>query len=620
MISMQPYQEEYIANLRQIAALNRPACPAVPSFEAYTAQLLENRALVMQTARRNMELLRRNLFPVLDNLFAASQTELKELEEFSAQLLNTAGNPDDGLFCQIRQALLTLARQKQDRSAIIRHLYWLGIGRNSLCNRLVGLELADVQPYMIQMRLCFTEAAAYLKYFDEIEDTETKGYIVRSRANIALGKFKTPSERIQLVKKTLQIMQDKEYREKAPELPWDHYTYLTHRHMAASISYDKEATMTAEDTAAIMESVYIIHHHHLQDADAHQRPVSSRWVFPYYAIEYYCGIHDLDYLLSEMEQLMDHASPEDYSSDGIYNMVTLPAFYCQFLRQYPERLLGRTEYVDCLYQNILHYANAFPLSPDGNTALFQALRKLSHTYVETGNGIPHGEFLIKLLLRSAPQIYIHSQMVGEAAQTLCGIILDEEPDFFDDIEFLCYIEDPLEKRRETLDYAMGCGLFHDAGKINFIELYARTVRQWFEEEYKTAHLHTTIGSALLFSCPSTCRYATAAEGHHTWYDGSHGYPGTYKRLECSSRQMVDVIGLVNWLESATHSAQIHIGMEMTFDQAVQAAMELEGKRFSPLLTARLRDPYTARQLERAFARGRETAYRRMYEDAGSRCN
>ena len=84
--------------------------------------------------------------------------------------------------------------------------------------------------------------------------------------------------------------------------------------------------------------------------------------------------------------------------------------------------------------------------------------------------------------------------------------------------------------------------------------------------------------------------------------------------------MVDVIGLVNWLESATHSAQIHIGMEMTFDQAVQAAMELEGKRFSPLLTARLRDPYTARQLERAFARGRETAYRRMYEDAGSRCN
>ena len=39
------------------------------------------------------------------------------------------------------------------------------------------------------MRLYFTEAAAYLKYYDQIEDIETRGYILRSRANIALGQF-----------------------------------------------------------------------------------------------------------------------------------------------------------------------------------------------------------------------------------------------------------------------------------------------------------------------------------------------------------------------------------------------------------------------------------------------
>ena len=100
------------------------------------------------------------------------------------------------------------------------------------------------------MRLCFMEAAAYLKYFDEISDSGTKGYILRSRANVSLGQFKSPSEKIRLVKYTLQILQDKWYQEKAPELPWSRFIYMTHLQMAASISRSREKAMTPEDIAA----------------------------------------------------------------------------------------------------------------------------------------------------------------------------------------------------------------------------------------------------------------------------------------------------------------------------------------------------------------------------------
>lgn len=127
---------------------------------------------------------------------------------------------------------------------MIRELYWLGMGRNGLVSKLVGLEMKDIDPYTQRMRLCFTEAAAYLKYFDEIEDTETRGYILRCRANIALGQFRSPTEKIRLVKQTLQILQDKGYQEKAPELPWDRFIYLTHQNMSSSISYSKEKVMT----------------------------------------------------------------------------------------------------------------------------------------------------------------------------------------------------------------------------------------------------------------------------------------------------------------------------------------------------------------------------------------
>lgn len=148
-----------------------------------------------------------------------------------------------------------------------------------------------------------------------------------------------------------------------------------------------------------------------------------------------------------------------------------------------------------------------------------------------------------------------------------------------------------------------------------IELYSQTARQWFEEEYEMARLHTVAGVELLSSRPSTSRYAPAALGHHAWYDGSHSAPSAYKRLECPERQMVDVIALIDWLESTTHSSAIYMGAEKTFDEAVQAAVELEGKRFSPLLTARLRDGAAAEQIRHAFDEGRRDACRRMYDDA-----
>lgn len=166
----------------------------------------------------------------------------------------------------------------------------------------------------------------------------------------------------------------------------------------------------------------------------------------------------------------------------------------------------------------------------------------------------------------------------------------------------------------VLNYAMHCGIFHDVGKISVIELYNRTARQWFQEEYEMAHLHTLAGQILLEPRPSTSRYASAALGHHAWYDGTRGYPSSYKRLECPERQMVDVIGLVDWLEIAVNSAGMYNKSGQTFEAAVGSAIELEGTRFSPLLTARLRDAQTTARLKLILETGAQDAYRWMYDD------
>ena len=155
---MQPYQDEYIANLKEISTLTARQKPRGLSFEEYLKELLENRERAQQLSKRNMELLRNNLFPVLDHLFAAGDKVCSELQEFAGRLLSGRNELDVGLFCQIHQALLSHARMKRDRAHVIEELYWLGIGRNNLCAKLVGLDLSEIEKYTSQMRLCFIEA------------------------------------------------------------------------------------------------------------------------------------------------------------------------------------------------------------------------------------------------------------------------------------------------------------------------------------------------------------------------------------------------------------------------------------------------------------------------------
>ncbi len=608
---MQPYQEEYIANLKDITVLASRRQTSNHSLAEYQEKLLHDRSLLEKKINRNIELLRDGLFPLFDRLFEAPPTELAELEEFAGALLNGKDELDAGLFCQIYQALLIHARHNKDRNAIIRCLYWLGIGRHHMSTKMVGIDLSDIEHYMSQMRLCFTEAAAYLKFFEEIDDTDTKGYILRSRANTALGQFKSASAKIRLTRQTLQILKDEGYHENAPNLPWDRYIYMTHQQMVSNTSYCREHDMTAQDVASIMESVHIVHQRRIEEA-ADKQEIPIRSAFSRSAIEYYCGMFTLETLLGKMEELMDLADTTSFSLENMYAVISLPAFYCQYLRQYPEQLSGREKYLENLYRKAISYVEAFPKG-ETNDQIFFYVRQLSTTFVETADSISYGDFQKIMLIHFAPDIFVHSQVVGKVAAVLCDTILSEEPDFFDDIEQLQQIQNPSAKRQAVLDFAMNCGVFHDVGIINFISLFTRTARQWFDEEYEITQLHTIVGNKRLATCASTRAYAAAALGHHSWYDGSHGYPETYKRLTCPCRQMVDVIGLIDWLDNSISRAWLYGHTKRNFDEAILAALLLEGKRFSPLLTARLRDKAIVEKLRQRFVSARLEAYGQLYE-------
>ena len=614
---MQPYQEEYLDNLRQFDTLFQRRQSKELDFEAYAAQAQADREEILRLSRRNMELLRTKLFPSMESLYGWDPQQVAELEEFSFKLFDGRVELDVGLFCQIHQALLGLARFNEDRDAIIRELYWMGLGSNALSSKLVGLPLADIQEYTLRMRQYFIEAAEYLKDFDEIGSSETRGYILRSRANISLGQFPAPGEKTRLLKDTLNILQNKHYQETAPDLPWDRFIYLTHQNMTSSISHSREKVMSPEEVAAIMSSAVIVYQGRYEMGQRLEQP-AARPAFGYHALEFYCGLTTLDTFLTRVEELLDGVIASDYSPDGMYAMISLPAFYSLYLSQYPDAMPPREEYLQGLYRRMLDYADAYP-GELGDQKLFLYLRQLCFTFIETEGGVPYSQFLLKLLLRFAPEAYRHSYLVGEGAQALCAALLEHDPAWFDGIDFIREITDRSKKRAAVLDYALGCGLFHDSGKISVIELCSRTARQWLDEEYEMARLHTLSGRILLEARASTSRYAPAALGHHAWYNGgSQSYPDTYRRSECPERRMVDVISLMDWIEVRLNSAHMYRLEAKPFEQVVQEAVQMGGTRFSPRLTDLLRDENTATRHQAALEPATENAYRKMYEDAPGR--
>lgn len=610
---MQPYQEEYIANSREYNSLTVKRLPEDGSFSDYTVRLKQYRMRRAALAEQNMELLREHLLPILDHLPDADEGTLTELGEYAGKLYDGRNGLDVGQFCLIHRSLLGLARQRGDRSGIIRELYWLGIGYHAFYgSRLAGVGMEYAATYQNAMRLCFAEASAYLKYFDEIPDTETRSYIMRSLANVAMGTTYSVSARIALLKRALQVFQDPYYRERAPELPWDRYVRQTHLLMVSSLSHDGTRAMTPQDVSEIMESTHIIYHDREEAAKQKGEPLPAQQVFRTASIEYYCGILNLDGYLSTLEHQIDAADSNSFSDENTYRLISLPAFYCVYLSEHRESLSSRAAYLARLYRRIMDYMDAFPEGQE-DTQLFLYLRQMAEAFVEAEHTIPYGGFLARALGRFAPEIYIQSNRVAEGAVALCGVILDEEPSFFDDIDFIREIPDRAEKRETALAYVRGCGEFYDVGKINFLELYTRTARQWLGDEYEIARLHTVRGAVMLSGRESTRRYAPAALGHHAWYDGSHGYPDSYHRLECPQRQMVDVIALVDWLASAPETGKLRRGRDMTFDGAVAEAIAQEGRRFSPLLTARLRDAGVVERIRAALEEGRQAAYRVLYE-------
>ena len=568
---MQEYQIKYISNTKEIAALLDVG--KGEDNEAEKIRRLAAKEKIDILRKENVELLDRYFFSCLDELHAASSDTIRELEEFGDVLMDWTSNLDCGIYLLIHESLLTLYRFRKDRNKIIKELYKVGMGMYYRSRCVQGISSSLTNSLYFEGEMMFSEAASYLKYFAEIDDEETKGYIIRSLANIAIC-VRDLKKKVEIGLKVLKIIQDPYYRQLAPSLPWDVFLQRTHQQMSSNRAIMSRGNLSADELAAVLESCQYVF-----EPEAHKGDPNVRWLWPYYEMEYSCGFVDIDTTLDRMEHLILEADEHTFKPSDMYATCQLPIYYGTLLRRNeslrnrPKRLRFLKQAYDKMMRVIVNYPFAEGID------YFNYLTILIITdYYET-DGVPsYMEITTKLLRKLSGISYLRSLKVQKITVYLCRILLDEDASFFDDIPFIAEETDLEKKKKLVYRYGENCAMYCDFGLLKMNMERLTHTRNLLDKEYEIYQLHTVSGHDDLAARESTKIYADCAYGHHAWYSGSGGYPDGYIRSDSVYRQMTDVIAMVSYL------VENHDG-----SRNIKELIDAEKRRFSPILIALMMD-------------------------------
>ncbi len=597
-----PYQDEYVRNTKEILGLGKRGPATTGGFDVWFSAVQEESARSARLRQRNMEILNSELFPLLDNLHAASEEQIQSLEEFADVLLDWKNNLDRGICVTIHDALLSLCRVRKDRDGIIRELYKLGMGLFYLNRMVMGIDSKATTSFYFENEMVFTEAAAYLRFFDSIEDDTTRGYILRSLHNIAIC-VQGSKRKIAASSRMLNVINDEHYRTVAPSLPWDRFLRGVHQQMSSNRAALSGNDLSSSELALVLDSCYEI----FKPEEASDNP-NIRWLWPYYEMEFTCGYVDLRTTMNRMEKLIDQTPEAQFDSSGLYGNIQLPIYYGRLLKNHPELQRERhcMDFASLAYGKMYKTILALPIEDFSDTFLYDIILIVSD-FFEIEGALSYKELVTHMMQKFSPDLYVSSRKTGDIMALLCGAVLEADPSFFDGLPVLDDLSETADRRQVIIDYAEECGLFHDFGQLKMDVGRTLKVRDLLDREFQMFMLHCLSGYGNLKERSSTRRFADIALGHHRWYDGEGGYPEAYVRTESPYRQMTDVAAVASYLVD---------GYDKDASKAIAGLLGEKHRRFSPIVTACLTEPDLVASVTQVLSGDGRNYYREIYDNLG----
>lgn len=579
---MRAYQNRYIDNLKRVQELmDFPKLSPREPKELYQLRV-KNGGQARKLIQENTALLRENLMPMLDDIVSVPEDTANELAEFAAALAGGVRQLDLVLGYTIHDALITYARHWKKREFLIQELYYTGLALFYMQSRIgsTGKHL-----YNWKIGLVFGEAAAYLKRYDEIHDMETRGFIHRAMANLALAyhNTETPAEaekKAQIIRRSLRVLSDPAYHEKSPSLPWDVYITKSHQERTTLMTLLRTGADDSRIVREVMESAQYVWERQLENSRKRGTPVEQRWVVGYEAALYHCGVQPLTKLLQRMEDVYMERNADDYSDDGVYANIFHIGLYADYLRRDEELVWKKKEVLKYMYRMLMRYVQNAP-NDQWNEGVTRNLLEMMKSFIEYPDGLAYKDFLLQMVVCRDPDAFVFARRVAEVSVMLMQAMIEQKPQELVGALGIDRVEEVAQHRNELLEFAYDSGMLHDVGMIAFGGVVRSSGRSWLEEEREMYACHAYAGYQMLRRCDSTRAYAQTALGHNAFFNGMGGYPKEYVRAKNPEAAVTDIVSAAAFLLRQM-SEQLYVERpRLSAAEAVELAGRRAGERFSP---------------------------------------
>lgn len=567
--------------------------------------------------QENDRILKEILFSKTADTLTAKEAE--DLSALADQLFNYNRSPDVGIAYRIHQLLYGYACYHEDTGLIVRELYYLGI-------TLLYLNVRDTEQgvnlFVEQIGKHFQAGAAYLERYEEFEDSQTRGYILRCLGNTKYGiknfqgdnsgrrqSIHTGWEEYQeCFSRTMKIFHSPRYRQMNPELPWDTFIYTMH--------YDRTQFLTSlreiEDSdiaEAVLESAEYVYRHQEQIAKAKETSVGTRTQYVYKAARYHAGLIPVEELLETLFEICESADIQDFSGDNIWALLHTPEYLMHYVQDLSLEEQQKLSFrVQAAFDKQKRYLFLLPQNEYGN----QVSRSV-HVIAGflSGQDTVFIHQLLDYILACHPPTFVHSKMVALLTQRICEQMIKVNPGWLSGTFGFEGIHEVKSHREELLELAYHSGLYHDLGKcmlLNYVGLYSRRL---LDEEFACIKLHVTFGCRLLEAFRME-DMAKIAYYHHRTHDGAGGYPRCQEDSPAKVRCIADIVTVVDSLDAGTDNVGRSYAASKTYGQLVEELRAGKGGRYAAEVVELFDDPEFYEEIERFINESRIRVYLDIY--------
>ena len=603
---MDPRFERYIENIRAVRALSRPQF--APGMKARA--LLET---IQANAARCFDYMKEDN-AILDELVFRRRPEkltredIADLQAFADKLFSYANSEDCGIAYKVYSLLLEAARFREDKPAIIRHLYEKGVSLHYLNIR--GEDCA-INPYGRQVRACFQEGAGYMAEYESF-DLTTKSYIIRCLGNSRMSMpRRTREDCVEYMKvfdQAMGIICDPYYRNLDPEIPWKKFEYAMHLDRMTLLGYLRHSNDPGM-AAKILQSAERVYRDRFLYKNEEDRLLNWRIGYFYKAARYHAGLGTAREVVEEVLNVMDHTDCHDYTSTGINQNLTAVSYMVAYQALMPPEDQRAMQYrTDQAMERSLKYLEELPQDRYPR-AVSRAVREIVEAEAEVGTA---RRGLLSYILAAHKPTYVHSLMVAGLTRLFVRQLLKRSPEKFLGVMGCRTVEDVRRSRIEICELAYECGLYHDLGKSLVVMYISNNYRRLLDEEFDCIQWHTVFGWELLCKVGAKDDLAQAALYHHTFYDGTDGYPKGCPPCPASIKPIVDALSVADSLDAATDNIGRCYTMAKPVDALLGEFRAQKGSRYAPDVVDLLDDEAFCEMLKATLDETRKSVYLEAY--------